>query len=62
MVRHPRGPGSAVRAVERWLGYLRLWHELQDVQLSDGSDTVTWKWTPSGMFSSRTTYMAFFFG
>jgi hypothetical protein len=42
--------------------YLRLWHELQDVQLSDGSDSVTWKWTPSGKFSSRTAYRAFFFG
>jgi hypothetical protein len=41
---------------------VRLWRELQGVQLGVGSDTVTWKWTPSGKFSSRTAYRAFFFG
>jgi hypothetical protein len=42
--------------------YLRLWNELQSVHLGVGSDTVTWKWTPNGKFSSRTAYRAFFFG
>jgi hypothetical protein len=42
--------------------FLRLWRELQGVQLGAGSDTVSWKWTPNGKFSSRTAYRAFFFG
>jgi hypothetical protein len=42
--------------------FLRLWHELQSVQLGAGSDTVSWKWTPNGKFSSRTAYRVFFFG
>jgi hypothetical protein len=42
--------------------YLRLWEELQGMHLGVGPDTVSWKWTPSGKFTSRTAYKAFFFG
>jgi hypothetical protein len=42
--------------------YLKLWHAVRDINVGNGADSFTWKWTASGQFSSRTAYRAFFFG
>jgi hypothetical protein len=42
--------------------YLKLWHAVRDINVGDGADSFTWKWTANGQFSSRTAYRAFFFG
>lgn len=43
--------------------YVLLWHQLQRVQLRPGSeDVITWKWEPSGVYSARSAYRAFFIG
>jgi hypothetical protein len=42
--------------------YLKLWGELQMTALRNGHDSIRWKWTADGVFSSRTAYTAFFIG
>jgi hypothetical protein len=49
-------------SVNAVIQYLKLWVELQRVVIGDGEDTIKWKWTTDGIFSSRTAYRAFFFG
>lgn len=43
--------------------YVLLWHQPQRVQLTPGvEDIITWRWEPSGVYSARSAYKAFFVG
>lgn len=45
------------------LEFLRLWDTLQPIQLSqDEIDSVLWQWEPSGCYSAKSAYRAFFVG
>ena len=36
--------------------FIQLWDCVQEVQFSDSSDTIIWKWTANGMYSSKSAY------
>jgi hypothetical protein len=40
--------------------YLLLWHQLEPVQLSNQADTLTWKWSDSGVYSAKSCYNTMF--
>uniref|UniRef100_A0A453LNM9 Uncharacterized protein n=1 Tax=Aegilops tauschii subsp. strangulata TaxID=200361 RepID=A0A453LNM9_AEGTS len=42
---------------ERWNAWLHLVRMLMDVQLSDQTDTISWKLTTNGMFSVKSMYL-----
>jgi hypothetical protein len=42
--------------------YFQLWDTLQAVQLTDEADNHAWKFTSSGIFSSKSAYRALFNG
>jgi hypothetical protein len=43
--------------------FVGLWIRLQGAQLqSDVQDTITWKWTPNGNYSTRSAYRIQFHG
>jgi hypothetical protein len=39
------------------IDYLHLWHTVVNVQLSDQPDRTVWRWTPSGEYSAKSTYV-----
>lgn len=42
---------------------LRLWNRLQDFHLTQGEVvSVSWRWEPSGRYSTKSVYLAFFTG
>ncbi|KAJ1269357.1 hypothetical protein BS78_07G205700 [Paspalum vaginatum] len=42
--------------------FISLWSLLEEVQLSDQEDSIRWKWTANGVYSSKSAYMAQFHG
>ncbi|WVZ55170.1 hypothetical protein U9M48_005869 [Paspalum notatum var. saurae] len=42
--------------------FISLWNLLEDIQLSDQEDSIQWKWTANGIYSSKSAYMAQFHG
>lgn len=40
------------------IGEYLLWRQLEPVQLSNQADTLTWKWSDSGVYSTRSCYNA----
>ena len=42
--------------------YFDLWRRIQQVQLSDMPDKISWKWTQSGKYSASSAYKALFLG
>ena len=42
--------------------FLALWGRIQQVQLSEERDIVTWKWTTNGKYSASSAYAAQFLG
>lgn len=44
------------------LQFLALWEHANQVFLTDGEDSFHWMWSPSGVFSARSAYLAFFAG
>nr|TKW07472.1 hypothetical protein SEVIR_7G309500v2 [Setaria viridis] len=38
--------------------FVTLWDLVQNVHLSDQEDTIKWKWTADGSYTSRSTYIA----
>ncbi|WVZ97032.1 hypothetical protein U9M48_042597 [Paspalum notatum var. saurae] len=43
--------------------FVLLWTKIQDVHLQPGiPDSITWKWTPDGIFSVKSAYRAQFLG
>jgi hypothetical protein len=55
---------SGELTVDAIIGYLRLWGAIQDVPRLGTSEanSFKWKWTASGVFSSKTAYRALFHG
>jgi hypothetical protein len=43
----------SVQAIEE---YLHLWNLLSEVQLTDGEDSFTWRWTSDGCYSAKSAY------
>nr|XP_020191500.1 uncharacterized protein LOC109777266 [Aegilops tauschii subsp. strangulata] len=42
--------------------YVLLWTRLQQVTLSASPDVLTWRWTPSAVYSAKSCYKALFVG
>jgi hypothetical protein len=42
--------------------FINLWELLQEVQLTDASDTITWRWTEHGSYTAKSAYLAQFRG
>lgn len=42
--------------------YVQLWIRLQDLGLSEGPDTLRWRWTADGMYSAKSCYEFLFQG
>ena len=42
--------------------YVRLWHAMTGVALSDEPDRLQWKWTMSGDYTASSAYRAMFIG
>jgi hypothetical protein len=38
--------------------YLRIWDFVQGIQLNEAPDTLIWRWTADGTYTSRSTYKA----
>jgi hypothetical protein len=47
---------------EEMAEFVNLWGLLQDVQLSDHPDSIRWKWTSNGLYSSKSAYTVQFQG
>ncbi|WVZ95314.1 hypothetical protein U9M48_041096 [Paspalum notatum var. saurae] len=42
--------------------FILLWNELEGVVLTDQADTIRWKWTENGIYSSKSAYLMQFKG
>lgn len=42
--------------------YLRIWERLRMVKHSDAADTLCWRWTGDGQYSSKSCYRSLFHG
>jgi hypothetical protein len=42
--------------------FVILWDKLQHIQLTDTSDTIAWRWTANGLYSSKSAYQIQFQG
>jgi hypothetical protein len=42
--------------------YLQLWLSIQDTPLTDSADRLIWKWTTTGTYTARSSYLATFHG
>jgi len=54
-----------IRGALGWHGlaeYLQLWDMLSNIALNDNTDVHQWRFEPSGNFSTRSAYSAFFIG
>ena len=47
--------GLSVAAMAK---FIHLWHTVRDIQLSDASDSLRWRWTSDGAFSVHSAYDA----
>uniref|UniRef100_A0A453GKT0 Reverse transcriptase zinc-binding domain-containing protein n=1 Tax=Aegilops tauschii subsp. strangulata TaxID=200361 RepID=A0A453GKT0_AEGTS len=47
---------------EALVQYVLLWTRLQQVTLFASPDALTWRWTPSGVYSAKSCYKALFVG
>lgn len=57
-VRHIAG-GITAPAMQE---YLDIWDRIRGVELSNAEDTLVWRWTADGKFSSRSAYRALHLG
>lgn len=37
--------------------FIKLWHLVQQVELNDEEDSITWKWTASGSYTCKSAYL-----
>ena len=48
--------------VEQMASFIRLWDLVQQVQLMDELDHITWRWTSDGFYTSKSAYNIQFAG
>jgi hypothetical protein len=51
-----------MQTVEEMASFLELWDLVQRVQLTNGQDQITWRWTSDGNYIAKTAYNAQFHG
>ena len=49
-------------AAEEMAEFVLLWERVQEVTFSDQADTITWKWSANGLYSSKSAYGIQFVG
>ena len=42
--------------MEEMAEFVMLWDKVQDVQLNDGEDNITWKLTTDGQYTAKSAY------
>lgn len=47
---------------EEMAQFIDLWERLQEVQLTDQPDSITWRWTVHGYYTTKSAYQAQFTG
>lgn len=45
-----------------WQEFFQLWNTVNGIHRHDGDDTFRWRWSPTGTFSAKSAYAAFFGG
>ena len=51
-----------MQSVDQMDSFVELWDLVQAVQLSDGQDTISWRWTTDGAYTAKSAYNAQFLG
>ena len=51
-----------MQSVSEMADFVSLWDVVQDIQLTDQPDQITWKWTANGEYTSKSAYSAQFLG
>ncbi|WVZ62397.1 hypothetical protein U9M48_012153 [Paspalum notatum var. saurae] len=51
-----------MNSVQQMADFIKLWDLVQAVYLSDAEDTIRWKWTADGVYSSKSAYLVQFNG
>ena len=51
-----------MQSVDQMASFMELWVIVQAVQLSDGQDTISWRWTSDGAYTAKSAYSAQFLG
>jgi len=51
-----------MQSVDQMDSFVELWDLVQAVQLSDGQDTISWRWTTDGAYTVKSAYNAQFLG
>ena len=47
-----------MQTIEEMASFVVLWDLVQEVQLGDGPDLISWKWTTDGTYSTKSAYNA----
>ena len=51
-----------MQTVTEMANFVKLWDAVQEVQLCDQPDQITWKWTAHGKYTAKSAYNAQFVG
>lgn len=51
-----------MQSVDQMASFVELRDLVQAVQLSDGQDTISWRWTSDGAYTAKSAYNAQFLG
>jgi len=51
-----------MQSVSEMADFVSLWDAVQEIQLTDQPDQITWKWTANGEYTPKSAYSAQFFG
>jgi len=51
-----------MQTVAQMADFIKLWDSVQEVQLAEEPDKITWKWTAHGEYTSKSAYNAQFLG
>ena len=51
-----------MQSVSEMADFVSLWDAVQEIQLTDQPDQITWKWTANGEYTSKSAYSAQFLG
>lgn len=51
-----------MQTIEELPIFVTLWDLVQEIQFNDQEDTITWRWTPTGQYTTKSAYEAQFAG